>query len=203
MSRLATPIKAVVFDFGGVLYTYNYRQSLQHFAAYLGISLEKAEAAWESRIAEFERGEISESAYWTAFREAGGVTQTDSELHEMFVGMFRPMPETLKIVRQLEGRYLVGMLSNSCEWEQDMQRWLDLRQGFDFVMMSYELGARKPEPAIFAKLIERCEMRPEEIVFIDDTPSYGEAVRASGIHFIHFRSAGQLREDLHMLQVWF
>ncbi len=203
VSRLATPIRAIVFDFGGVLYTYNYRHSLEHFASHLGITVQQAEAAWESRIAEFERGEIDELTYWEAFRKAGGVRQSDSELHEMFVGMFHPMPESLRIKYQLKGKYLLGMLSNNCAWEQDLEKRLDLREGFDFVMMSYEVGARKPEPVIFEKLIAQCGMSPDEIVFIDDTPAYGEAVRKAGLHFIHFRSAGQLREELHMLQVWF
>lgn len=202
-SRLSTPIRAIVFDFGGVLYTYNYRQSLEHFASHLGISIERAEAAWESRIAEFERGEIDESTYWAAFRQAGGIGHSDTELHEMFVGMFHPMPESLRIKDRLKGRYLLGMLSNNCAWEQDLQKRLNLRDGFDFVMMSYEVGARKPEPVIFEKLIAQCGMRPEEIVFIDDTAAYGEAVQKAGIHFIHFRSAAQLREEIHLLQVWF
>ncbi len=192
-----------MFDFGGVLYTYNYRQSLEHFSSHLGISVERAEAAWESRIAEFERGEIDEPTYWAAFRQAGGISQADEDLHEMFVGMFHPMPDSLRIKDQLKGRFLLGMLSNNCAWEHDLQKRLNLREGFDFVMMSYEVGARKPESAIFEKLVLQCCMRPEEIVFIDDTTAYGDAVRKAGMHFIVFRSAAQLREELHMLQVWF
>ncbi len=201
--RLTTPIRAVVFDFGGVLYTYNYIQSLHHFAKRLGITYEKAEAAWNARIAEFERGEIRENEYWEAFRQAGGISTSDAELHEMFVSEFHPMPESLRIMRSLKSRYTVGMLSNNCEWEHDLNRRLHLREGFDFVLMSYEIGCRKPEPLIFEKLIAQTGVRPEEIVFIDDTVAYGDATRQAGIHFIHFRSASQLREELHLLQIWF
>lgn len=203
LSHDRMPIKVIVFDFGGVLYTYNYIQSLHHFSGKLGISYERAEAAWNARIDEFERGEITETEYWSAFRKAGSVERDDAFLHEMFVSMFAPMPESLEIKRRLKPQYRLGMLSNNCEWERDMNSRLHLRDGFDFVLMSYELGARKPEPKIFDLLIDRAGVRPEEIVFIDDTSAYERTVEAAGIRFIHFRSPGQLREELHLLSVWF
>lgn len=203
LSHDRSPIKVIVFDFGGVLYTYNYIQSLHHFSETLGISYERAEAAWNARIDEFERGEITETEYWSAFRTAGGVEREDAFLHEMFVSMFAPMPDSLEIKRRLKPQYRLGMLSNNCEWERDMNSRLHLRGGFDFVLMSYELGARKPEPKIFDLLIDRAGVRPEEIVFIDDTAAYGPGVEAAGIRFIHFRSPGQLREELHLLSIWF
>lgn len=202
-SQNRSPIKVIVFDFGGVLYTYNYIQSLHHFSSTLGISYQRAEAAWSSRIDEFERGEISEAEYWKAFREAGGVAKDDIFLHDMFVSMFAPIPESLEIKRRLKPQYRLGMLSNNCEWERDMNARLHLRDGFDFLLMSYEAGARKPEPKIFDLLIDRAGVRPEEIVFIDDTAAYGQAVAAAGIRFIHFRSPSQLREELHLLSIWF
>ena len=186
-----------------MLYTYNYIQSLHYFSRELGISYEQAEAAWNARIEEFERGEIHEAEYWQAFRQAGGVNRDDAALHEMFVSMFAPMRDSLEIVRRLKPYYRVGMLSNNCEWEHDLNRRLNLRDGFDFVLMSYEVGARKPEPKIFQILIERAGVRSDEIVFIDDTAIYRQAVEAAGIRFIHFRTATQLREDLHLLGVWF
>ncbi|MCM2273149.1 MAG: HAD family phosphatase [candidate division Zixibacteria bacterium] len=203
LSHDRTPIKVIVFDFGGVLYTYNYIRSLHYFSGTLGISFERAEAAWNARIDEFERGAITETGYWDAFRKAAGVEKDDVFLHEMFVSMFTPMPESLEIKRRLKPQYRLGMLSNNCEWERDMNGRLHLRDGFDLVLMSYELGARKPEPKIFELLIDRAGARPEEIVFIDDTAAYGPAVEAAGIRFIHFRSPRQLSEELHLLSVWF
>jgi putative hydrolase of the HAD superfamily len=203
LSQNRPPIKVIVFDFGGVLYTYNYIQSLHHFNKTLGISYTQAEAAWNSRIDEFERGEIPEAEYWKGFRETGGVERDDRFLHEMFVSMFAPMPESLEIKRRLKSDFRLGMLSNNCEWERDMNGRLHLRDGFDFVLMSYEVGARKPEPKIYELLVKQAGVRPEEIVFIDDTAAYGPFVEAAGIKFIHFRTAPQLREELHLLGVWF
>ena len=60
------------------------------------------------------------------------------------MGMFHPMPESLRIFRQLQRKYLLGMLSNNCEWEHDMESRLHHRDLFYFILMSYELGALKP-----------------------------------------------------------
>lgn len=200
--RVTTPIRAVIFDFGGVLYTYDYWVLMRDFARELGISAELASQAWETRIEEFERGEITERDFWQAFKVTARVKADDTLLHEIFVRQFAPMPDSIHISVDLKSKYLVGLLSNNCAWEADLDKRLRFRRNYELVIMSYEVGARKPEPRIFQILVERTGCRPEEIVFIDDTSSYADVVTQAGIHFIPFRSAGQLKDELHTLGVW-
>lgn len=202
-ARQLTPIRAVVFDFGGVLYTYNYDTLVQEFSKDLDISAAKANKAWMKRIEEHERGEISEKEFWKAFKDTAGLKVDDQVLHDIFIRQFRPMPETLALIPRLRAAgYTVGMLSNNCEWERDLQKKFNHRQGFDFIMMSYELGSRKPELNIFKQLIDRTGLAPEQIVFIDDTAEYAEAVHKAGVRFIPYRTIGLLVEELHLLGVW-
>lgn len=200
--RVTTPVRAVIFDFGGVLYTYNYWILMRDFAKELNISADLASQAWETRIEEFERGEITEKDFWQAFRITARVRAEDSFLHDVFVRQFAPMPDSIHISLALKKRYMVGLLSNNCAWEADLEKRLQFRHNYDLVIMSYQVGCRKPEPRIFQVLTEKTGCRPEEIVFVDDTASYADVVTQAGIHFIPFRNAQQLSEDLHLLGVW-
>jgi 2-haloacid dehalogenase len=76
---------------------------------------------------------------------------------------------------------------------------------FDFLswfaggIVSGEHGVIKPDPAIYALLIERFGIDPHRAVFIDDIAANAEAARAFGIHGIHFTSPATLRTDLMRL----
>jgi len=73
---------------------------------------------------------------------------------------------------------------------------------FDFLswfmggIVSGHHGVIKPDPAIYALLIERCGIDPRRAVFIDDVAANAEAARPFGIHPIHFTSPEALRADL-------
>ncbi len=73
---------------------------------------------------------------------------------------------------------------------------------FDFLswfaggIVSGEHGVIKPDPAIYALLIERFGIDPHRAVFIDDIAANAEAARPFGIHGIHFTSPDALREEL-------
>ena len=44
----------------------------------------------------------------------------------------------------------------------------------------------KPDPAIYAKLCETCDIKPEESLFVDDNAANIESAKAFGLHAIRF-----------------
>jgi len=58
------------------------------------------------------------------------------------------------------------------------------------------VGICKPDPAIFALLIERLSMPSEQVLFVDDREDNLAAARELGIRGHLFHSAAALREDL-------
>jgi glucose-1-phosphatase len=61
---------------------------------------------------------------------------------------------------------------------------------------SCELGARKPQPEVFQRLLERYRIEPARSVFIDDEPDNVAAARLLGITAIHYVGAEQLELQL-------
>ena len=58
---------------------------------------------------------------------------------------------------------------------------LGLMQFFDSVVISAEVGVKKPDPRIFDSALEQTGMQPAEVVYVGDTEDDTEAARAAGI----------------------
>jgi putative hydrolase of the HAD superfamily len=104
-------------------------------------------------------------------------------LTRMFSGMRieASMVEVVRVIRAAGIR--TGLLSNS--WGLDYQRegWDIL---FDAVVISSEVGVRKPDPAIYALAAQRLELPPQQIVFVDDLrPNVRAAVTAGMVGVQH------------------
>jgi HAD superfamily hydrolase (TIGR01509 family) len=69
-------------------------------------------------------------------------------------------------------------------------------RAFDKWILSYEVGFKKPAIQIFQKAMEWASVKPEKILYIDDTKEYVEVAASLGIQSIHFISASQLKEAL-------
>ena len=111
--------------------------------------------------------------------------------------LFDDAPRRLTMVRileQLTGRVRLGLLSNAGP---------SLREGispllplFDDVVISAEVGCRKPDPEIYQLALGRLGVEAEETLFIDDFAHNVAAARKLGIRAHRFRSPGRLIEAL-------
>ena len=68
-------------------------------------------------------------------------------------------------------------------------------------ILSYQDKVIKPMPEIYQLLIDRYDLKPEECVFMDDTPCNLEGAEKFGIHTIHFRTQAQAIEELRAMGV--
>jgi putative hydrolase of the HAD superfamily len=82
------------------------------------------------------------------------------------------IPGTLKILRILRGHYRLGLLSNFIHppAARGIIDWLGLTPFFEVVLISGELGYRKPHPMVFRQLIERFGVRKDQVLYIGDDP---------------------------------
>ena len=65
---------------------------------------------------------------------------------------------------------------------------------FDKVYMSHRVGLRKPDPAIFQRVLDENKLNPAETLFIDDSPQHIAAAADLGIQTIHLAD-GMTMED--------
>ena len=67
---------------------------------------------------------------------------------------------------------------------------------FDDFVLSYEVGAMKPDALIYLEAIQRAGCRPEECFFTDDIAINVEAARNNGMDAVQFLSVAQIEEEL-------
>ncbi len=105
------------------------------------------------------------------------------------------LPESL--LEDLSKRYRLVLLSNTNPIHFEMIRaaYPHLRHFHDLVL-SYEVGALKPEAAIYRAAIERAGCAPAECFYTDDIAEFIEAGRHAGLDAVQFQSREQLEAEL-------
>jgi putative hydrolase of the HAD superfamily len=142
-------------------------------------------------IRALERGECTEAEFERQLAEQlvrvdGGVVQPDGLLARMFASTVfdQVMHDVMRAARQAGLR--TGLLSNS--WGASYPRHL-FPELFDAVVISAEVGMRKPEERIFLLATELIGLDPAECVFIDDIEENVAAAQAAGLVGVHHRTA--------------
>jgi putative hydrolase of the HAD superfamily len=108
----------------------------------------------------------------------------------------------IRLARKLKRRYRSYLLSNTDEihlpWCLDR---FSLGSLLDGMILSYEIGAMKPDRAMYEHGLGRFALKPEECVFIDDLPANLEGARSVGIATVKCDSPEQVERDLAVLGV--
>ena len=89
-----------------------------------------------------------------------------------FIDNARPLPGTADMLAALKPRYRLGLLSNLTHGPAARQilDHLNLTSYFDVLLVSGDLGYRKPHPQVFQSLTEALDVPPASIVFVGDDP---------------------------------
>jgi putative hydrolase of the HAD superfamily len=87
-----------------------------------------------------------------------------------FYDFCRLIPGTIEMLRELRGRFPLGLLSNftHAPAARGLMDHLGLTPFFDVILISGDLGYRKPHPYVFQQLIEALEVPQDQILFIGD-----------------------------------
>ena len=194
-----TEIRGVITDWGGVLTT-PILTTVQAWIEADGIDWESYVAVmrpWVSAygdVAEpnpvhaLERGECPTAEFEGLLAArlvttAGGPVPATGLLRRMFAAS-TPIPAMYEIIRTLRGAgFGTALLSNS--WGFDDYPRADFPGLFDTVVLSGEVGMRKPEAAIFQHAADTLGLDPRECVFIDDVEANVAAATVCGMTAVH------------------
>ncbi len=187
-------LKGLVVDFGGVLTT-PLQDAMVRFSNDVGIELQDlvraALAAYagstDSLVTDFETGKITEAEFSKAFAkrltELTGVHIDPEGLVTRLFADLRLEDDMLSVVAGARSAgYKTALLSNS--WGLDLYPHDRLHTLFDVVIISGEVGLRKPDPAIFALTTEKLGLQPSECLFVDDHPGHVAAAAEAGMRSI-------------------
>lgn len=200
----APAVRAVIFDWGGVLSPLDFLQRTSEWEARLGLPPGTLNGAlWGEKWKLLEIGAISREEY-DAFvaRTLGMDREALREFYREYFDEDSLNPHVVAAIRALRGRYRVALLTNAFPEHADVLRrryGFDPRVEFDLYVNSAEVGLAKPDPAIYRLTLDRLEVRPEEAVFIDDHLRNTDAARLVGMHTLVFTDVETTLADLEAL----
>jgi putative hydrolase of the HAD superfamily len=182
----------LLVDFGGVLTT-NVFDAFADFCRAEGLAPDTVRDRFmtdpEARelLGRLETGRIDEAEFEPRFAALLGVASAEGLIDRLFAGML-PDEAMLAAVRAARREGVrTGLVSNS--WGQERYDRASFPELFDAVVISGEVGLRKPEPEIYALAAERLGLEPERIVFVDDLPGNLKPAAAIGMATVLHRDA--------------
>ena len=205
MTRVArTPVRNVVFDFGGVLVSWRPQEIIDSFYAepHLRESL-RTHAFQHDDWLDMDRGTLDEAS--VVRRCAARMARPESELRALFEHLraaLTPIEPTVALLRELRerrGLKLYGLSNMSATIFAYLHGRHDFFELFDGIVVSAAVKLLKPEPAIYEHLRDRFALDFAESVFIDDMERNVESARRLGLPAIQFVTTEQVRRELEPL----
>ncbi len=195
-------VRAVLFDFGGVIVRTEYQAPREHLAERLNMTYEDlCRLVFESETGrQASLGKVATEAHWrtVARRLSQPIAAIGSLREEFFAGDVLDR-RLVEFISSLRPRCRTGLLSNAWPETRQYIEQNHLAEAFDVVVISSEVGLMKPDHAIYQLALKRLEVPAQEAVFVDDTEINVEAARELGIRGILFRSASQVQAELETL----
>jgi epoxide hydrolase-like predicted phosphatase len=201
--------QALVVDFGGVLTT-PLQESFVMFAEALGIELQdlvrvalKAYTGDEDPlVVSFETGGISEEEFSRQFaqrltEQTGVKVDAERLVGRMFGGMRLEEGMFDAVEGAKRHGFKTALLSNSWGLSGYPRERLD--PIMDVIVISAEVGMRKPDPEIFTLTTSKLGVAAEACVFVDDHPGHLQAAQEAGMTTVLHRNPTQTLSELEAL----
>jgi epoxide hydrolase-like predicted phosphatase len=192
----------LLLDWGGVM-TSNLMASFRAFCqaesldpnALVGIFRENP-AAREVLFA-FEEGRLEEAEFELRLGRLLGVASAEGLIDRLFSGS-APEASMVQAVRVARSAGIkTGLISNS--WGTHRYPHRLLAELFDGVVISGEVGIRKPTLRIYELGAQAIGVDPDECVFVDDLPFNLPPARELGMAVVHHTGADSTIEELELL----
>jgi len=197
-------VQAVVSDFGGVLTT-PLMDAFRRVQDDIDVPLDAYPRAFahslehdgEHPLYALERGEIAEGEFIARLeRGMEAVLGRPISLHgfgERLMAALDTNHELLDHYRGLRDRgiRLALCTNNVREWEPLWRPKLPVDELFEFVVDSAFVGTRKPEPEIYAIVLDRIGLPGSACAFVDDVEVNVAGAEAAGMRGVHFADTAQ------------
>lgn len=155
--------------------------------------LVSADPTLAGRLTELRRRVIEESMRRSGvpLRESGQLSRDAMEVFLLARNQIDLFEGALDTIQELSSSFVLGVLTNG---NADVRR-LGLGDYFNFVFSAEQVGAPKPEPALFEAALTHTGSRPQEMVYVGDDPVLDvDAANRLGINTIRVQREGDSRE---------
>jgi putative hydrolase of the HAD superfamily len=193
-------IRTIVFDFGNVIGFFDYGITTHRLASHSRLSADAIRRFMYGGELEdaYESGRISSTEFLRRVREGCALTCPDAALTLAYADMFWPNEAVCAVVPRLRPHYRLLLGSNTTELHSRhfARQFVNTLRHFDALVLSHEIGVRKPRPEFFHHAQRLAGCAAEECLFIDDMPANVAGARALGWQGIVYSRDADLSAEL-------
>jgi putative hydrolase of the HAD superfamily len=195
-------IKAVLFDFGGVIADEGFLKGLQAIGRQSGLDPDEFFRTVDAIIYEtgYLIGNADEAFFWNTVRNRTGIRRTDAGLRAEIIKRFSLRPEIISSADLLRSKGLiVAMLSDQTNWLEEIDQESGLFRHFDRVFNSYRLHKSKRDASVFGDVCTALGVKTEETLFVDDNINHIKRAQGQGLQTIHFVGMDGYNEQIRKI----
>jgi len=194
-------IKGIIFDWGGVVIEWDDKKTYRYISERFNLDFDYTKWKIEYELLkDVQTGKIDEKEMWNRFFSSVNM-KLPEDYETLWVKKFAEYwnvnEEVIDIVKSLKKRgYKTALLSNVEPSHADYGKKQGIFRHFSPVILSYEIGLRKPDDRIYMLTLDKLGLKREECVYVDDREENLKPARRLGIHTILSKNTKQLRKDL-------
>jgi putative hydrolase of the HAD superfamily len=194
--------RGLLVDFGGVLTT-DVFESFREFCEAEGLLPDTVRDRFmkdpmaRELLADLETGRLTEEEFESKFAAVLDIKRSDRLIDRLFAGMRadETMVDAVRAAKRAGVR--TGLISNS--WGHGRYDRALFPELFDGVVISGDVGLRKPDPRIYELGAEAVDLPPSACVFVDDLPGNLKPARELGMATVRHVRAEQTISELEDL----
>ena len=202
----AIPVKALLFDLGGVLINIDFARALRAWSAFSPLSVAQLKAAFQQDDAyeRIETGRITTARYFEHLRACLKLDATDEQIADAWNSLLLDeITETVDAIRRAREQLKLPcyIFSNTSPTHHALWRVRHARmlEAFERVFVSSEIGLRKPHREAFDFVAREIGVPPQAILFFDDLADNVAGAAAAGFSTVHVRGPADVQKVLHQL----
>ena len=205
-----TKIKAIIFDFSGVVAITDKHEVSEFIAQALDLSHDEAWHAlnhFKELFKELIINDENEIDYWQTYAKSLGKKLPGdwlNKLNEARSKALKEIPGMIDLIKSLKAEGIqTALLSNVRKSQAKVKKRSGLYEFFNPTILSYKEGVSKPDLKSYKLILNKLNMSASEVIFVDDKGINIAAAKSLGIDAIMFLNTDQLIEALKERNIFF
>ncbi len=195
--------KTLFFDLGNVLMFFSFPRMCEQLGKVLNLpALTVQKEIMEHGLgANYEKGKITSHVFYEHLCKLSGTTPPYEDVLKAACDIFNPNRDILPLLSTLKRKgHRLFVLSNTCEghFSYTKKHYPEMLHHFEGFVLSYEVGAMKPEEKIFRAALEKAGADPAHSFYTDDIPDFIAAAARVDIPGMVFVGVDPLIETLKL-----
>jgi len=186
-------IKNIFFDLGNVLVYFDHTILLNFFEIN-----EKNNNKLKKLFIDFNCGRISAQDFYIRIKIYLKKDISFEKFKKIWSEIFELNNEMLDfavLMKRQDKNIFIISNTDELHFNYIINKWKELEQ-FDGYILSYRVGAMKPDPVIYKYAIEKYNIIPQESLIIDDLPENIEGAKKFDFNTVLFKDNGDFKEKI-------